>query len=90
MGIGAGGALTTGDNNIDVGNAGVAGESAKIRIGTKGTHMKQRLLAAAAVLAVIVAVSITYSIRSSGQQPTVQNQRSIVNPISRPRNTISA
>jgi trimeric autotransporter adhesin len=30
--------LTTGDNNIDIANAGVAGESAKIRIGTKPTH----------------------------------------------------
>ena len=38
LGIGAGGALTTGDNNIDIANAGSAGESAKIRIGTKGTH----------------------------------------------------
>ena len=38
LGSGAGGALTTGSNNIDIGNSGVAGESAKIRIGTKGTH----------------------------------------------------
>jgi len=38
LGVGAGGNLTTGDNNIDIGNTGVAGESAKIRIGTKGTH----------------------------------------------------
>ena len=38
VGNGAGGNLTTGDNNIDIGNTGVAGESAKIRIGTKGTH----------------------------------------------------
>jgi hypothetical protein len=28
----------TGSNNIDVGHKGIAGESAKIRIGTKGTH----------------------------------------------------
>ena len=41
--------------------------------------MKQRLLAAAAILVVIVAVSITYSVRSSGQQPTVQSPRSMVN-----------
>jgi uncharacterized coiled-coil protein SlyX len=38
LGSGAGGALTTGSNNIDIGNSGVAGESAKIRVGTKGTH----------------------------------------------------
>jgi hypothetical protein len=43
--------------------------------------MKQRLLAAAAIVAVIVAVSITYSVRSSGQQPTVQSPRSIVNVV---------
>ena len=30
--------LTTGNNNIDIGNVGVAGESNIIRIGTKGTH----------------------------------------------------
>ena len=30
--------LTTGSNNIDVGNAGVAGESSAIRIGTVGTQ----------------------------------------------------
>src|SRR5207249_2258464 len=34
----AGSNLTTGSNNIDIGNKGVVGESAKIRIGTKGTH----------------------------------------------------
>src|SRR5205823_5959839 len=45
----------------------------------EGNHMKQRLLAAAAILVVIVAVSITYSVRSSGQQPTVQSPRSMVN-----------
>ena len=38
LGHSAGSALTTGSNNIDIGNAGGAGESAKIRIGTKGTH----------------------------------------------------
>jgi hypothetical protein len=30
--------LTTGSNNIDIGNVGVAGESNKIRIGTRTTH----------------------------------------------------
>ena len=29
--------LTTGDNNIDIGNAGVAGESSTIRIGTRNS-----------------------------------------------------
>jgi trimeric autotransporter adhesin len=38
IGTNAGINLTTGSNNIDIGNKGVAGESGKIRIGTKGTH----------------------------------------------------
>ena len=37
-GIQAGYNLTTGNNNIDIGNVGVAGESNLIRIGTKGTQ----------------------------------------------------
>jgi hypothetical protein len=38
LGFSAGVNLTTGSNNIDIGNYGVAGESNKIRIGTKGTQ----------------------------------------------------
>jgi hypothetical protein len=38
LGPGAGFNLTTGSNNIDIGNFGVAGESDKIRIGTEGTQ----------------------------------------------------
>jgi uncharacterized coiled-coil protein SlyX len=38
LGVSAGSNLTTGDNNIDIGSPGVAGESAKIRIGTKGVQ----------------------------------------------------
>jgi hypothetical protein len=38
LGLLAGQNLTTGDNNIDIGNEGVAGESNTIRIGTEGTH----------------------------------------------------
>ncbi len=38
LGSNAGLALTTGSDNIDIGNPGLAGESAKIRIGTRGTH----------------------------------------------------
>ena len=40
MGNSAGANLTTGNNNIDIGNAGVAGESSRIRIGTTGTHTR--------------------------------------------------
>ena len=38
MGLSAGVNLTTGNNNIDIGNEGVAGEAKHIRVGTKGTH----------------------------------------------------
>jgi hypothetical protein len=38
LGYQAGLSLTTGSNNIDIGNEGVAGESATIRIGTAGTQ----------------------------------------------------
>jgi len=38
LGFKAGRNLTTGNNNIDIGNMGVAGESNTIRIGTTGTQ----------------------------------------------------
>jgi len=38
LGFSAGSALTTGSNNIDIGNVGVAAESSTIRIGTQGTQ----------------------------------------------------
>ena len=38
MGANAGSNLTTGSNNIDIGSAGSAGESGKIRIGKQGTQ----------------------------------------------------
>ena len=38
LGLNAGFNLTTGSNNIDIGSNGVAGDSARIRIGTKPTH----------------------------------------------------
>jgi len=40
LGTSAGVNLTTGDNNIDIGNGGVAGESKTIRIGTVGTQTR--------------------------------------------------
>ena len=38
LGSQAGASLTTGDNNIDIGNIGVAGESSMIRIGDLAVH----------------------------------------------------
>ena len=67
LGIGAGGALTTGDNNIDIANAGVAGESAKIRIGTKGTHKNTYI---AGIYGVTVARGIGVIVDSTGHLGT--------------------
>ncbi|HSP97155.1 MAG TPA: hypothetical protein VL049_07915 [Candidatus Dormibacteraeota bacterium] len=39
LGDHAGSSLTTGDNNIDIGNWGVAAEANTIRIGTPGTQI---------------------------------------------------
>jgi Chaperone of endosialidase len=38
LGFAAGFNCTTGSNNIDIGNRGVAGESSRVRIGTNGVH----------------------------------------------------
>jgi Chaperone of endosialidase len=64
LGIDAGFNLTTGSNNIDIGNAGVAGESGKIRIGAQGTQT-------AAFMAGISGVGVTggaaVEVTSAGQ-----------------------
>jgi Collagen triple helix repeat (20 copies) len=52
LGYAAGAALTTGDNNIDIGNLGVAGDANTIRIGTAGTQ-------SAAYIAGIAGVTVT-------------------------------
>ena len=67
LGVGAGGALTTGSNNIDIGNSGVAGESAKIRIGTKPTHKNTYI---AGIYGVTVARGIGVIIDNTGHLGT--------------------
>ncbi len=61
LGSGAGTNLTAGSNNVEIANAGVAGESGKIRIGTAG---KQN----AAFLAGVSGVSV-----GGSTQPVVIN-----------------
>jgi hypothetical protein len=68
LGVSAGANLTTGKNNIDIGNVGVAAESAKIRIGTKGTH-KQTFIAG--ISGATVAGGVGVIVNSSGQLGTV-------------------
>ena len=68
MGTGAGANLTTGSNNIDIGNAGVAGESSTIRIGTAGV---QSLTFIAGISNVAVGAVETVMVTAAGQLGTV-------------------
>jgi hypothetical protein len=68
LGISAGANLTKGKNNIDIGNVGVAGESAKIRIGTKGTQ-KQTFIAG--ISGATVAGGVGVIVNTNGQLGTV-------------------
>ena len=62
--------LTTGSNNIDIANAGIAGEAGKIRIGTKGTHTGTFI---AAIYGKTVASGVGVIVNSNGQLGTVQS-----------------
>src|SRR5438128_2110395 len=68
IGSNAGSSLSTGDNNIDIGNVGVAGESNKIRIGTKGTQKNTFI---AGISGVTVAGGVGVIIDNSGHLGTV-------------------
>ena len=67
MGDSAGINLTTGSNNIDIGNAGVAGESAKIRIGTRPTHKNTFI---AGIFGVTVPTGVAVLVDNSGHLGT--------------------
>lgn len=67
LGASAGANLTTGNNNIDIGNVGVAGESGRIRIGTKGTHTNTFI---AAISGVTVAGGVGVIIDTNGHLGT--------------------
>ena len=68
LGFNAGSKLTTGSNNIDISNVGVAGEAAKIRIGTVGT---QKAAFVAGISGVTVASGVGVIINTNGQLGTV-------------------
>lgn len=70
LGNQAGFNLTTGSNNIDIGNSGVTGESAKIRIGTKGTQTATFI---AGISGKTVASGVGVIINANGQLGTVQS-----------------
>jgi predicted ribosome quality control (RQC) complex YloA/Tae2 family protein len=68
LGYFAGTNLTTGDNNIDIGNRGVAGEAGTIRIGTEGTQTHAYL---AGVYQTNIANGLVVKVDSSGHLGTV-------------------
>jgi Chaperone of endosialidase len=68
VGSNAGGNLTTGSNNIDIGNVGVAGDSHQIRIGTVGT---QQATFIACIHGATVASGVGVIVGSNGQLGTV-------------------
>lgn len=70
-------ALTTGNNNIDIGNASVSGESGKIRIGAKGTY--NTLIAG--IFGKTVANGSAVFIDASGQHGTGQSSARFKNDI---------
>ena len=71
MGAGAGDNLTTGDNNIDIGNEGFAGEANTIRIGTSGDQTKTFIAGISGTAVTGVAVRVS----SSGQLGTVPSSK---------------
>jgi uncharacterized coiled-coil protein SlyX len=68
LGSNAGANLTTGSNNIDIGNRGVAGDAAKIRIGKVGTQTATFI---AGIHGVTVASGVGVVVSSTGQLGTV-------------------
>ena len=72
IGISAGGDLTTGNNNIDIGNRGVAGETGRIRLGTKGTHNNTFI---AGISGVTVAGGVGVIVDTNGHLGTVVSSK---------------
>ena len=76
LGAGAGGNLTTGGANIDIGNAGVAGESNTIRIGNSGVPPQNRaFIAGIRGTTTGNANAIPVVIDSAGQLGTMSSSR---------------
>ena len=68
MGTNAGGNLTTGSNNIDIGNEGIAGESNTIRVGKIGTQTDAYM---AGIYSTTVPRGLVIKIDSTGHLGTV-------------------
>src|SRR5207247_6870618 len=74
LGINAGSNLTTGNNNIDIGNPGIAGESAVIRIGMRG-QQSTTFIAGIRGVTTGIADAIPVLIDSAGQFGTASSSR---------------
>jgi hypothetical protein len=72
LGDDAGHSLTTGGDNIDIGNLGVAGESGTIRIGTAGAQTRTFI---AGIFGVTASSGTAVFINSSGQLGTSTSSR---------------
>jgi len=68
LGYAGGFNLTTGSNNIDIGNLGVAGDSATIRIGTQGTQTATFI---AGISGATASGGVAVYVNSSGQLGTL-------------------
>jgi len=81
VGQGAGFSLTTGDNNIDIGNTGVAGESEIIRIGTRETQTATFI---AGIAGVPVGVARSVGVTADGQlgvKPSSARYKEAIQPM---------
>jgi hypothetical protein len=74
VGINAGAKLTTGSNNIDIGNVGVAGEANTIRIGATGKQTATYITGIRGITTVN-ANGIPVVIDSAGQLGTVSSSQ---------------
>src|SRR5207245_2516413 len=78
----AGDNLTTGRNNIDIGNAGAAGEARKIRIGTVGTQIAT-FIAGIHGVAVTGAAVVVSSSGQLGVAPSSARFKEAIKPMER-------
>src|SRR5262249_25314036 len=89
VGFGAGLFLTTGDNNIDIGNSGIPDEANTIRVGTQGTQTKTFIagVSGAGVSGMAVKVNAAGQI---GTAPSSARFKEAIKPIDKASETIFA
>jgi hypothetical protein len=95
LGYNAGNAQTTGSDNVYVANAGVAGESGKIRIGAAGTHTDTYLAGTVRATAFVGDGAGLTNVTCAGSggssvPPSAPDSRSVLNELQQQRRTITA